>query len=160
MCKPSRDGERGSELVEFSLICIPLLGIIFLVIDIAWVYFAQSCLQYAVQTGARYAVTGQTGRKGQDAAIKDVVQESAMGFLSGDPGRAKIAINYYNPTNLSKSLTGSGSNAGGNVVAIIVSGVEVTSFAPLLRMTSPKITLSASSIDVMESSPTSGVPNR
>ena len=37
---------------------------------------------------------------GQDASIKAVVQNSAVGFLAGTTGASQIAINYYLPTTM------------------------------------------------------------
>ncbi len=145
--------EEGSNLVEFSLVLLPLLAIIFLIMDSAWMIFAKASLQFAVRQGVRYAVTSQTmPGMGQDASIKSVVQQNAMGFLSGSAGANEIAITYYNPT----TLVATNSNAGGNVVQVAVSGVSVKPLAPVWRSGSP-IVMSALSADVMESSP-GGVP--
>src|SRR3979490_887211 len=115
--RPSR--QKGSELVEFGLTIVPLFGFIFLIIDLAWMIFAQVMLQNAVRAGVRYAITGQTeSGKGQDASIKDVVQANAMGFLAGASGLSDIVITYYNPV----TLASTNSNAGGNIVKVSISG--------------------------------------
>ena len=148
-----RRKEAGSQLVEFSLVLLPLLAIIFLTIDCAWMIFAQASLQFGVREGVRYAVTGQTlGGMGQDASIRSIVQQNSFGFVNGSDGAAKISISYYNPGTLSAT----NSNAGGNIVEVAVSGVQVTPLAPLWRAASP-INISARSTDVMESSP-GGIP--
>ena len=54
---PSLADERGSEVVEFGLVLLPLMAFVFLIIDVAWLCFAQESLQYAVETGVRAAVT-------------------------------------------------------------------------------------------------------
>lgn len=154
----SKHSERGSEVVEFGLVLLPLLGLIFLVMDIAWLVFAQGSLQWAVQQGVRYGITSNViSGKGQDASIKSVVQTNAMGFLNGSTGLSKISVNFFSPSNLSNALTGSGSNAGGNVLQVSVSGVSVSSFGPVWRTGPAALSLSAISSDVMESSP-GGVP--
>ena len=124
--------EDGSELVEFSLVLMVLLSAVFLILDVSWLIFEQVSLQWAVQQGVRFAVTSKTGAGGQDTAIKTVVQKSAMGFLDGDAGLNKISIAYYNPANLTKVVTGSGSNAGGNVVKVSIDGVG---FSPSVQST-------------------------
>ncbi len=150
--------EAGSELVEFGLVLLPLLAFVFLIIDVAWMCFAQESLQHAVQVGIRAAVTSYVpGTGGQDAYIKSVVQENAMGFLAGQDGLDKVTVNYYNPSNLSTPLSGNGSNAGGNVVEISVKGVPVNSLGPIMRESFATFSLGATSSDVMESSP-SGLP--
>lgn len=147
-------GERGAELVEFSLVMIPMFGILFLVVDLAWMLFARASLQYAVREGARYAVTGQTlSGMGQDASIRTVVQQSSMGILAGSGGASKITISYFDPNN---NLTSTTSNAGGNVVQIEASAVGIFPMAPLFHSGSA-ISMTAVSSDVVESSP-GGIP--
>lgn len=153
----SLSDETGSQLVEFGLVLLPLLGFVFLIMDVAWICFAQSSLQHAVQVGVRSAVTSPSGNASQDAYIKSVVQQNAMGFLHGDPGLNAITINYYSPSNLSQALAGAGSNAGGNVIEIVVKNVPVSCLGPILRENWSTVFLQATSSDVMESSP-GGVP--
>ena len=150
--------ETGSELVEFALVILPLMAFVFLIMDIAWICFAQASLQHAVQVGVRSAVTSYmpTGVSGQDGYIKSMVQQNAMGFLAGTDGLNRITINYYSPSNLNKALSGSGSNAGGNVIEVSVKGVTVNVLGPIL-IDSATISMAAISSDVMESSP-NGIP--
>jgi len=149
-----RNPRRGAELVEFTLVMIPLFGVLFLTIDLAWMLFARATLQYAVREGVRYAVTGQamTGM-GQDASIKSVVQQASMGFLAGSSGATKIAITYLDP-NANFAVTAS--NAGGNLVQVAVNGVSVFPMAPLFH-NAAALSMSAVSSDVVESSP-GGIP--
>jgi Flp pilus assembly protein TadG len=144
--------ERGSEIIEFGLVIVPLLAFVFLVVDIAWVLFAQSTLQYAASEGVRYAVTSQTmSGMGQDASIRTTVIKNAFGFVTAATS-SNIAINYYNPSTLAATT----SNAGGNVVEIVISGVNVYPLGPIWR-SQTALVLSARSSDVMESSP-GGIP--
>jgi Flp pilus assembly protein TadG len=146
--------ESGAELVEFSLVMIPMFGILFLVVDLAWMLFARATLQEAVREGVRYAVTGQTmAGMGQDNSIRTVVQQYSMGLLAGSTGASLITISYFDPNN---NLAAATSNAGGNVVQVSVAGLTVFPMAPLFRSKSP-LSLSAVSSDVVESSP-GGIP--
>jgi Flp pilus assembly protein TadG len=153
--KRFRKSEQGSEIVEFALVILPLFAFLFLIVDVCWIIFAQASLQNAAREGVRFAVTGQLppAFKHQDDAIRSVVQANAYGFLSGSTGN--ISIQYYNPTTL-KPANGVGSNSGGNLLQVSVSGVQINPLGPILR-DSTAVTLSASSSDVMESSP-GGVP--
>lgn len=162
MSRKSRKlSERGAELVEFALVLIPLLIISFVIMNVAWVFFAQATIQYAVQTGVRYAVTGTAkSGMGQDASIKSVVQSNAMGFLNGDAGLNMISVTYYNPGNLSVDLTGPGSNAGGNVVKVSVNNFSLTNLVPTLGVGPAQYNLSATSTDITESSPNGTPPTR
>lgn len=155
--------EAGSQIVELALVILPLLAVVFLFVDAAWLFFAQASLQHAVQTAVRAAVTsyvptvnGKT--PGFESYLKSVVQGSAMGFLSGQTGSDAIKICFYNPANLSQCLTGPGSDAGGNVVQITVDNVPVSILGPVFDNYSPTISLTATSSDVMEGSPASGPP--
>lgn len=160
-CRPAGafSDETGSEVVEFGLVLLPLLAVMFLIMDVAWICFAQASLQHAVQVGVRSAVTGSvpSSYSGQDAYIKSVVQSNAMGFLQGQSGMNQITIDYFSPTNLSTNLTGVGSNAGGNIIQVSVTDVPVSSLGPIMRTNWAITLLKASSSDVMESSP-NGVP--
>jgi Flp pilus assembly protein TadG len=147
-CNP----RKGSEIIEFGLVTLPLLAFVFLIIDVAWVLFAQSTLQYAASEGVRYAVTSQTmSGMGQDASIRTVVIGDAFGFVTSATA-SNIAINYYNPSTLAATT----SNAGGNVVEIVISGVNVYPLGPIWRSKTAMV-LTARSSDVMESSP-GGIP--
>lgn len=154
--------ETGSEVVEFGLVLLPLLAFLFLIMDVAWICFAQSSLQHAVQVGVRAAISGYVpaGTAHQDDYLKNVVQQNAMGFLAGDDGRNLISVNYYNPANLSKPLSGFGSNAGGNVIEISVKEVPVSTLGPILRESWAKVYMKANSSDVMEGSPGSSAGPR
>ncbi len=152
-------GETGSQIVEFGLVLLPLMAFLFLIIDVGWLCFAQSTLQHAVQVGVRSAVTGYvpSGVSGQDAYVKSIVQQNAMGFLYGQTGLSEITINYFSPANLSQPLSGSGSNIGGNVIQVSVKNVPVSALGPILRESSAQLLLNATASDIMESSP-NGIP--
>ena len=152
LTRPRFNSRKGSEIVEFGLVALPLLAFVFLIIDVAWVLFAQSTLQFAAAEGVRYAVTSQTmSGMGQDASIKTVVIGDAFGFVTSATA-STIAINYYNPSN----LVATASNAGGNVVEIVISGVSVYPLGPIWRSATAMV-LTARSSDVMEASP-GGIP--
>lgn len=139
------DEEEGAEIVEFSLIILPLFGICFLLLAVGWVIFAKASLQYAVREGVRFAVTNQS-----TADIQQLVQKDSFGFLAGADGLEKISVQYYTPTNLQTTT----SHQGGNLVEVSVSGVVVDPFG-LQAFGLTTLNLSADSSDVMESSPSS-----
>ena len=76
-----------------------------------------------------------------------------MGILSGSIGASKITIAYFDPN---ANLAATSSNAGGNVVQVSASGVNVFPMAPLFHSGSP-LSLTAVSSDIVESSP-GGIP--
>ncbi len=148
--------QRGAEIVEFGLTCLPMFGLIFLMLDLSWMVFAQVTLQSAVREGVRYAITGQTMTgMGQDASIKTVVQNAAVGFLSGTNGANQIAINYYLPTTLQSTT----SNASGNVVEVSIQGFAISPMGPILHSGSP-VAISARASDIVQPSPNGVAPTR
>ncbi len=155
--------QTGSEIVEFGLVILPLLAVMFLILDISWIFFAQATLQYAAGTGVRYAITSNVMKGpiglplGQDVSIKSIIQQNSMGFLAGQAGLDEITINYYSPSAPSKPLMGPGSNAGGNIIEISVKGVQVNPLGFVWPGGPTTLFLAASSTDVMESSP-GGLP--
>jgi len=165
---------KGQAAIEAALVIVPLLAMLCAIIDFSMAMFIRNSLVFAVREGVRYAITGQTGAGGascQDASIKKVVQENAMGLLAGDDGLARIHINYYDPKTLA-DVTASivpAANSGGNVVRVTVSGVSwlwmlsgmwtnVAAVQQGAGQTYTGLTIGAASSDVLETPP-SGVPS-
>jgi hypothetical protein len=154
---------RGSTLVEGALTLLPLLAIMFAVLDLAIALFIKNATQFAVCQAVRYAVTSQTmAGKGQDDSIKTVVQGYTLGFLdylSADHiGKNRISITYYDPVSL-LAVSGAGSNSGGNIVVVSASGLSWAWMVPLLHNAAP-LKFAVSSADIMEASPIAGPPAR
>ena len=159
------------EILEFTLVFLPLLGFTCLIIDMGWAIYVRSTLQYAVRQGCRYAVTSQYMPAVTDTvthktlghydSIRYKVATSAMGTL-GAPfsgaGWSKISVNFYDPSNLTTPLaapTSSAStkiNVGGNIVEVVVSGFSLAPMLPILR-SSAALSFTARSSDRMEASP-------
>src|ERR1700755_52023 len=93
-----RRSQGGSELLEVALICVPLLGMIFLLLDLSMVIFLRSTFQHAVREGVRYGITGanDTGPC-QDDSIKAIVKQRALGFLNSTANSAKIHVHFTSP---------------------------------------------------------------
>jgi hypothetical protein len=154
---------RGSVLVEGALAMLPLLAVMFAVLDLSMAIFVKNTVQFAVCQGVRYAVTSQTmSGMGQDASIKRVVSVNTLGLLDAlspdHNGMNRISITYYDPVSLSQ-LGGAGSNLGGNIVVVSASGLSWAWMVPLLRSSAP-LTFSVSSADIMEATPLAGAPTR
>lgn len=141
--------QAGNAFVEASLVLVPLLALIFAIVDFGLAIFVRSTLQHATREGVRYAVTYQTmSGMGHDASIKTVVQRSALGLLNGQAGLDKIRIRYYDPITFQEVPA----NAPGNLVEVSVEDYTWGWLAPLLRSAAP-ITFSARSSDRMEGLP-------
>ncbi len=173
-----RVAQRGVELIEFTLVLLPMLGFVFLLLDLGWGVYKRATLQFAVREGCRYAVTNQTqpltdsGGKayGVIDSVKWVVQQRAMGFLGSkptDPGYSLIQVRYYDPnsslttalampTNCSTNV-GTPPNWALNLVEVSVEGYRAMPLAPIYRSQSPLL-FTARSSDRVEGNPTTGVP--
>jgi len=140
-------------MVEFSLVILPIMAFILMTLDLAWIFFAWACIQEGAREGVRFAVTGQllSGYSGQDASIREVIEMYSCGFVNTSNASSVVAIQYYAPLTMTP-LSGAGSNAGGNVVKITIGPIPVGTFGPIFR-TWRAISLTASSSDVMEGSP-------
>jgi Flp pilus assembly protein TadG len=153
--------QRGSALLEGALIILPLLALGFALLDYPLAIFIQNTMRNAVREGVRFAITQQTGSGGQDATIKSVVQQNAMGFLNDadiSAGNASITITYYDKATLLALPNNVGSNAGGNI-CVVTASVTRAWMAPLWR-SAGLLTFSASSSDVMEAPPGGTLPGR
>ena len=153
-----RRAQKGTELLEFGLVITPMLGFVFLIIDIAWAIFARSTLQYAVREGVRYAVTSQTmAGMGQKDSIKTMVQQNALGMLNGRAGLDRVEVHFYTSDTFVDISGQTNANAGGNLVEVSVNGFSWAPLLPLLRSHNA-LSLSARSMDRMEASPPTGPP--
>jgi len=156
-------GRRGGVLVESALAVIPMLAVLFGILDFAFAIFVKNTMSFAVRQGVRYAVTSRTmAGMGQDNSIKTVVNTYSLGLgnaLSPDHnGMNRITIRYYDPITLAE-VTGTGSNAGGNIVVVAASGLSWAWLIPLLRDATP-LQFAVASADIMEGSPVTGPPSR
>src|SRR5712664_4120916 len=106
--------EHGAAIVELALVLVPLMALMFAIIDFSLPIFLKSMFTAAVRERCRFGIAYQMNYKGvvytdQTAAIKGVVQDYSMGFLSGT-GANKIGVNYYSQTPPFNQLTGNGAN--------------------------------------------------
>ena len=169
--KKRRDAQRGAEMMEFTLVLLPYLAILFVLFDASWAIFAKATLQYAVRAGVRYGVT-VTGTQATAAGetltqmVKATVQTTAIGLLSGSTGLGYIHVHYWAED--STSATGvtdvSGNSTGnqpGNIMQVSVSNFPLPGLLPRFYswLTSPDMTaskLSVVSADLIE--PSGDVP--
>jgi Flp pilus assembly protein TadG len=168
-----RRSERGQSAIESVLIILPLFAVLCAIIDFSMALFIRNSLVSAVREGTRYAVTGQTGAGGsacQDASIKSIVQNNAMGLLAGSAGAAKINIQYFDE-NLGDVSAAANSNAGGHIVRVSVSGVSwlwmlsglwenANGLKPGASTHYTGLTIGAASSDIVEPPPNGVAPCR
>ena len=137
----SRRRQRGSEVIEFALCFLPLVIMLFMILNIAWAVFAKSTLEYAVRVGVRYGITvtgtqATAANSNLTAMVKSTVQSNALGLLSGTSGLTKIKVHYFQPpavgstgsvTDVSTSSTG---NLPGNIMQVSVEGFTLSPLLP------------------------------
>jgi len=149
----NNESERGSYLLEASLVTLLLFGLMFLLVDLSLVLFTKATLEAAVREGVRFAITDQLAANQSylNDSIKQVVQQHALGMLNGPNGACKISINYFNPATGLPDV-----GTGGDVVEVSVVGYAYTPVG-VLKSSIP-MSITASSSDVMESCPLAGCP--
>jgi Flp pilus assembly protein TadG len=140
-----RNRESGSQVVEASLVIIPMFLLTFMMLDVSMVIFVRTTLQEAVREGDRYAITGQnTTGPCQDDSIKAVVKKYALGFLTPTAGASSIHVQFVNP-----NTGGQGTNAYLNIVNVKIEGYKYSALAPFERLNFP-VYVFAEASDVME----------
>ena len=150
---------------------LPFFALIFGIMDFSLAIFVNNTLQDAAREGVRYAITYNTTVNGtsyssQTQAVQAVVESGSMGFLTSSNGTTYIKVNYYLPNNLSTPAKPSDLpttvngvyiqylNQTGNVVEVQINNFPWNWMVPLPHfMPGTQITLSSSSLDVMEGLP-------
>jgi Flp pilus assembly protein TadG len=154
---PRSQRRRGSAALEGAFVFLPLIAILFALMDFSVAIFVKNVMFHAVREGVRFAVTQQTGATGQDNAIKAIVQTNAMGFLNGSAGLAYISVTYYDAKTGLVSV-GANSNTGGNICVVSITAFPWAYFAPVWR--SAALSFTATSSDAMEAPPNGVLPSR
>ena len=144
-----RSSESGAETLEMTLIFLPLMGLLFMLLDVSMVIFLRSTFQEAVREGVRYGITGanDTGPC-QDDSIKTVIKKYSLGFLGGTAA-STMHVHFMSPVTGAKS-----DNEPGNIIEVTVEGYKFVPWAPYGH--SGSVYMWARALDVMEPYP--GVP--
>jgi Flp pilus assembly protein TadG len=163
-----RARQSGNTLVEMALVMVPFFALTLSIIELSLPIFLKSTFVDAAREGCRYAITFQTAYNGttystQTAAITAVVEGNSSGFLNSSNANL-ISVTYYNSTTFA-AVTGSGANADGNLVMVSVSGYSYNWINPInwfygstnFSVTGNPLTLSASSMDRLETLPVGAV---
>mgnify|MGYP001812920609 CR=1 FL=1 len=83
------DSERGQGLVEFALVALFLLLVMFAIIDFSRVFFGYATMSNGVREGARYAVVNP----GDPHGIRDAAE--AMMLVIGAPVNVDVTFPEY-----------------------------------------------------------------
>ena len=162
-----RRRQKGQAAIETVLVIVPLFAVLLGILDFSVAIFAMDTMEYAARQGVRFAVLQQAGGTGhQDDAIRQAVRNNSLGFLSNTTTvpDSMLTINYYSlnsATNNWVSVTGSGSNSGGNLVKVGVSGFSWAWMVPSWRPgVNGALSITAASADVMQGCPGGVCPAR
>ncbi len=107
MALRKRRDMRGATLIEFALVFLPLVMLIFGTIEFGRYFFVQHVLQFATREGVRLALVGRTLNDGngnpmsREASIIKVIDEKAA--IAVPPSDVQISIypinsDYSDPT--------------------------------------------------------------
>jgi len=177
--RPTR--QRGHVAAEMALGFLPLFALFIGILDFSFSIFVQSSFQNATRDAVRFGITYNLTFNGKTettltAVMEDVAQYNSFGFLSstlklsdGSYANTKMQVNYYFPDNLSTPATTAqlphtttttpsylitALDQTGNVVEFRVNAYPWNWMVPLPNlMPGTSITVSASSLDVLEGLP-------
>jgi len=76
-------GEDGAAAIEFGLVAVPFLAMVFAIMETGLVFFAGQALETAASDSARLIMTGQAQTQGFDqAAFKNAVCNKVQGLFN------------------------------------------------------------------------------
>jgi len=169
-----RRKQRGADLIEFTLVLLPLFAIMFTLIDTAWAIYTKATLQSAVHYALRYGVTvtktqasspGSTTCGGNNSdlvsMVKYCVQQNSMGILGSTTALSYIHVNFYVPGSGAPTLNnGAGGNQPGNIMQVSVDKYPLPALIPrfFTWATSDTAATSVTAIAADEIEPSDDVP--
>jgi Flp pilus assembly protein TadG len=173
--------QRGHVAAEMALGFLPLFALFIGILDFSFSIFVQSAFQNATRDAVRFGITYNLTYNGTTYSsltnvMEGVAQYNSFGFLSssltlsdGTAANTKMQVNYYFPDNLSAPATTAqlphtttttpsyiitALDQTGNVVEMRVNAYPWNWMVPLPNfMPGKSITISASSLDVLEGLP-------
>jgi Flp pilus assembly protein TadG len=140
-----RRWQKGQAAIETALVILPLFFILLALIDVSVAIFIMDTMEYAARQGVRYAIIGNT-----DSAVQQAVRDNSLGFLASAPA-SQITVNYYainTANNQWQVVTGTGSNANGNLVKVSVVGYSWAWMVPYLWGGNNALSMNAASADI------------
>lgn len=135
--------ERGSEVLEFALVIIPFLAMVSILLNVAWTIFSKTSLEWAVRravdqgtvmTQTQIATYGSTACLTD--AVKQVVEQSSFGMLTGTAGLSQIKVHYFEPpasgsTTAATDVSGdSDADTAGNIMQVSVQNYSIMPLLP------------------------------
>lgn len=106
--------QRGSAAVEFALVALPFMALMFAIIQTAIVFFATQVLETAVSDSARLILTGQAQNGGySQSSFKSAVCARISGLFNCSTG---LYVDVRTFSNFSTISMNSPTDASGNVI--------------------------------------------
>jgi Flp pilus assembly protein TadG len=145
-------------MLEFTFALLPLLMMIFLLLDVCWGMFVKGTLAFAAHEGVRVGITitgTQAGASDLTTMVKAFVQQQSLGLLSGATGLSKIKVNYYQPPAAGSSApatdvsTQASGNSPGNIMQVSVQGYSLKPLVPRLYGLYKPVDVSATAISAV-----------
>jgi Flp pilus assembly pilin Flp len=100
--------EKGATAVEFSMVALPFLGMIFAIVETAMVFFAGQTLETALANAGRKIMTGQAESWDQ-ATFKQEVCKSIFGLFDCDRIQVNVkAYSSFGAATMDRPVDGSG----------------------------------------------------
>ncbi len=178
---PVRRGKResGNAFIEGALYFLPLMALIFGILDFSMALFITGAFQSAARDAASFTTTYNLVYNGttyatQTSAAKAIIYAETFGFITStnDTAHGYVAVNYYYPNNLTTPATcatncnytwsdsrGNSAivnydNQPGDIVEVRISGYPWNWMAPLKGfMPGTGISLGADAADILQGLP-------
>ncbi len=150
-----RRDKEGATAVEFAIVVIPFIALMFTLIETALVFFTEQSLETAVQNSARLILTGQVQAGGYGGSTEeklkkfkeDVCAQGPFVLVSAEDCRARVAIDVRTFSGFSGADTSLPINNRGEVdtrnftfspgqagdIVVVRVALEVPIFVPLLN---------------------------
>ena len=133
-----RRHQRGQELIEFSLVLVPMFAMTFVFMDIAWGIYNKVAIEQAVRVGCRYGITNhipdpyQPSLCGSSSTLTDCIGQHVINAAPGVLQNATIVpqgstcstakcitVQYFAPSGVAAAGQ---LNQGGNIIEVQVTG--------------------------------------
>ena len=107
-------GESGTAVVEFALVCMVFLLLVFGIIDFSRLFQSWVTVQHAAREGARYGSTGRVdcaiSTTDRLACIQYMAKQATAG-LSGAPNNVTVTVKSWDYPGYTEEQDGSAGNA-------------------------------------------------
>ena len=133
---------KGQSLVEFTLVCIPLIFILIGIFELSRFMWCYHTLAFAVERGARFAVVHGSSSSTSVSAVAETIRTAASGL---DPAQMTVALQASSSTqNCSplrncEQVTSQWPDASSNTAGQSVTVAAVYPFHTPLRMFWPGV---------------------